>query len=107
MQDDELPPPGDDEPAQQQRHHIRAELDQLCEIKIGMRNWHQARLRDLTPEGFRLSLTDMPAVGTLLKIRLPGIAMLDAEVCWARNFEAGCKFVSPLSPYVFEHLVRS
>ncbi len=106
MQDDQLTPPGEDGPAQQQRRHERAEIDKLCEIKIGMRNWHQARLRDLTPEGFRLSLTDMPAVGTLLKIRLPGMSMLDAEVCWARNFEAGCKFANPLSPYVFEHLVR-
>lgn len=101
-----MPDNANDE-AHQQRRHPRAELDKLCEIKIGVRNWHQARLRDLTPEGFRLSLTDMPKVGTVLKIRLPGMAMLDAEVCWARNFEAGCKFANPLSPYVFEHLVRS
>ncbi|MEO5707621.1 MAG: PilZ domain-containing protein [Alteraurantiacibacter sp.] len=106
MQDDEPTLPGNDK-ANQQRRHERAEIDKLCEIKIGVRNWHQARLRDLTPEGFRLSLTDMPKVGTVLKIRLPGMAMLDAEVCWARNFEAGCKFTNPLSTYVFEHLVRS
>lgn len=105
MHDDETTPPGAE--SEQQHRHARAGMDKLCDIKIGIRNWHQARLRDLTPAGFRLSLTDMPAVGTLLKIRLPGMAMLEAEVCWARNFEAGCKFVSPLSPYVFEHLVRS
>lgn len=90
----------------QPRRTERAAIDKVCEIKIGIRNWHQARLKDLTPEGFRLSLTDMPAVGTMLKIRLPGMAMLDAQVCWARNFEAGCQFASPLSPYVFEHLVK-
>jgi len=81
-------------------------MDRTCEIKIGLRNWHQARLMDLTPEGFRLSLTDMPRVGTVLKIRLPGMAMLEAEVCWSREFQAGCKFSAPLSPYVFEHLVK-
>ena len=101
MQDD-----GSPDDSERQRRHERAEVDKVCEIKIGMRNWHQARLKDLTPEGFRLSLTDMPATGTALRIRLPGMNMLDAEVCWARNFEAGCKFASPLSPYVFEHFVR-
>jgi hypothetical protein len=106
MPDNDTTPSAGDDPGQQPRRHQRADMDKLCEIKIGQRNWHQARLRDLTPEGFRLSLTDMPAVGTLLKIRLPGMAMLDAEVCWARNFEAGCKFANPLSPYVFDHLVR-
>ena len=96
----------DAEREEQQRRQPRAEIDRQCEIKIGHRNWHLARLRDLTPEGFRLSLTDMPAVGTMLRIRLPGIAIMEAEVCWSRDFEAGCKFATPLSPYVFEHFVR-
>ena len=91
---------------QQPRKQERAAIDRQCEIKIGVRAWHVARLRDLTPEGFRLSLTDMPKVGTMLRIRLPGISIMEAEVCWARNFEAGCKFTQPLSPYVFEHFVR-
>ncbi len=99
MQEDPDPPP-------QQRKHDRAAVDRTCEIRIGTRAWHQARLRDLTPEGFRLALTDTPRVGTLLWIRLPNMAILEAEVCWFRNFEAGCKFQSPLSPYVFEHLLR-
>jgi hypothetical protein len=105
MQDDDVSSGGEGGPGQQ-RQSDRADLDALCEIRVGMRNWHQARLCDLTPEGFRLSLTDMPAVGTALKIRLPGMTLLDAEVCWAQDFEAGCRFAVPLSPYVFEHLVR-
>ena len=96
----------DAERDEQQRRQPRAEIYRQCEIKIGHRNWHLARLRDLTPEGFRLSLTDTPAVGTTLRIRLPGISIMEAEVCWARNFEAGCKFAQPLSPYVFEHFIR-
>ncbi|HSJ77796.1 MAG TPA: PilZ domain-containing protein [Erythrobacter sp.] len=91
---------------QQPRRQERAVIGCQCEIKIGNRQWHMARLLDLTPDGFRLSLTDMPAVGTKLRIRLPGISIMEAEVCWARNFEAGCKFSQPLSPYVFEHFVR-
>lgn len=94
------------DPADQQRRILRTEFDRQCEIRIGHRQWHMARLRDLTPEGFRLSLTDMPKVGTMLRIRLPGISILEAEVCWARDFEVGGKFAQPLSPYVFEHFVR-
>ncbi|MCX7676220.1 MAG: PilZ domain-containing protein [Alteraurantiacibacter sp.] len=75
-------------------------------VRIAGHNWHMAHLRDLTPEGFRVSLIDMPAVGTELRIRIPGLTILLAEVCWARGFEVGCRFVSPLSPYVFEHLIR-
>ena len=93
-------------PEQQPRKQQRAAMGCQCEIKIGTRQWHMARLMDLTPEGFRLSLTDMPAVGTAMRIRLPGISIMEAKVCWARNFEAGCKFAQPLSPYVFEHFVR-
>ena len=96
----------DSEREERPRRQERAAIDRSCEIKIGHRNWHLARLRDLTPEGFRLSLTDMPTVGTMLRIRLPGISLMEAEVCWARNFEAGCKFAQPLSPYVFEHFIR-
>lgn len=84
----------------------RTAIERTCEIRIGQRNWHMARLLDLTPEGFRLAITGMPRVGTSLKIRMPGMAMLEAEICWARDFEVGCRFASPLSPYVFEHLVR-
>ena len=94
------------EDAPHQRKAERAVMECLCDIKIGARAWHQARLRDLTPEGFRLSLTDNPAPGTRLLLRMPGMAMLEAEVRWSRNFEAGCQFSAPLSPYVFEHLTR-
>lgn len=100
------PAPGDKNEVEQQRSRERAAVNKDVEIKIGTRAWHRAQLRDLTPDGFRLRLTDMPAIGTRLMLRLPGMAMLEAEVCWSRDFEAGCKFAAPLSPYVFEHLVR-
>lgn len=102
---DDGPPDGESTP--HQRRQERAAVDKQCEIRIGNRAWHMARLRDLTPEGFRISLTDMPPVGTRMLIRLPGMAMMEAEVCWSRNFEAGCRFSAPLSPYVFEHFIRS
>ncbi|MCL6250150.1 PilZ domain-containing protein [Altererythrobacter sp. KTW20L] len=91
---------------EQQRRQPRATVNCTCDVRVGQRQWHQARLLDLTTEGFRLALTDTPAIGTVLRIRLPGISIMEAEVCWARNFEAGCRFIQPLSPYVFEHFVR-
>jgi hypothetical protein len=100
------PDPENNEDSEHHRKRDRAVVDKDVEIKVGARAWHRASLRDLTPDGFRLRLTDMPPVGTRLMIRMPGISMLEAEVCWSRDFEAGCKFTAPLSPYVFDHLVK-
>ena len=100
------PEPEENPEYDHQRSRERAAVNKDVEIKIGTRAWHRAHLRDLTPEGFRLRLTDMPAIGTRLMIRLPGMSMLEAEVCWSRDFESGCKFTSPLSTYVFEHLTK-
>lgn len=82
-------------------------MDDLCEVKVGSGKWQQARVTDLTAEGFRLSLTGNLQVGTNIKIRLPGLEILGAGVCWAKGYEVGCQFTHPLSLYVFEHMVRN
>lgn len=89
------------------RNNGRALVDIDCEIRIGSRAWRRARLADLTPDGFQVAIIDMPARGTPLYIRFAGIQMLQAEVCWARADTAGCRFATPISPYVFEHIIAS
>ncbi|MFD1959491.1 PilZ domain-containing protein [Novosphingobium panipatense] len=41
-----------------------------------------------------------------LRIRIPGLHLLSARLCWTRNGAAGCEFVEPLHVAVFEHIVR-
>ena len=89
-----------------QRGDDRAQLSLDCDLRVGSLQWHQATLLDLTTDGFRVKLTHRPNPGEPVRIRMAGLSPLEAEVCWWRDFEAGCRFVQPLSPYVFEHILR-
>ena len=84
----------------------RADVTLLCEVRQGSGAWRLARLTDLSHTGFKLSwLPDYDST-TPLRIRIPGMQALAARICWHRNREIGCEFVSPLHVAVFEHLVR-
>ncbi len=89
------------------RHNGRAQVDIDCQIRVANRAWRKARLADLTPDGFQVTLFDMPQRGTPLFIRFANIQLLQAEVCWAKADTAGCRFLTPISPYVFEHIVAT
>ena len=83
----------------------RAEVDLQCDIRVGTRAWRKARIADLTPGGFQVSILDMPPRGTPVFVRIPGLQMLHAQVCWNRVDTAGCQFDQPLSEYVFAHIL--
>lgn len=89
------------------RNNGRARVDIDCDIRIGNRAWRRAQLADLTPDGFQVTILDMPPRGTPLFIRFAGIQLLQAEVCWAKVDTAGCRFLTPISPYVFDHIVAT
>ncbi len=89
----------------QRRAHGRARVAISCELKIGTRAWHRAKLADLTPSGFQVATFDAPARGTPFYIRFAGLQMQHAEVCWGKDGMVGCRFLSELSSYVFEHIV--
>ena len=84
----------------------RARVDLECEIRVGKRAWRKARIADLTPGGFQVTILDMPPRGTPVFIRIPGLQMLHAEVCWTKVDTAGCKFGTGLSEYVYSHILR-
>ncbi len=93
--------------AENRRDSGRVQVDIDCEIRVGTRAWRKTRIADLTPGGFQVTIIDMPARGTSVYVRFAGIQMQQAEVCWADRDTAGCKFVTPLSLYVFDHIVAS
>lgn len=90
-----------------ERRHQRASVSIPCEVRVGTKAWRKAQIADLTPEGFQVTILDMPPRGTPLFVRFAGIQMLNAEVCWARADTAGCRFLTPLSAYVFDHIVST
>lgn len=79
----------------------------LCEVRQGTRPWKVARLEDLSPEGFRIGWLPDARLEVPLRIRIPGIQLLSARVCWLREGAIGCEFAEPLHVAVFEHIVRS
>ncbi|WP_340588456.1 PilZ domain-containing protein [Erythrobacter alti] len=89
------------------RENGRVKVDLNCEIRVGARAWRKTRIADLTPGGFQVTILDMPARGTSVYLRFAGIQLLHAEVCWSDRDVAGCKFETPLSPYVFDHIVAT
>ena len=89
------------------RASARAPVTIRCEVRIGFEKWHLLTVRDLSPEGFQIDWPRRCGDSLTLRIRIPGLEALPAEVRWREHGGAGCRFVAPLSPYVFEHIVRA
>ena len=68
-------------------------------------NGWTARLHNISTSGCMISLPDdgMPEVG-MLRLRIKGLAAIDAEVVWQHRNHAGVRFRVPLHPAAMEHL---
>lgn len=84
----------------------RAEVTLLCEVRQGSRPWQLVRLEDISQEGFCITWLAECAPGRPLRVKIPGIQILSAKVCWQRGKAVGCEFAEPLHVAVFEHIVR-
>ena len=84
----------------------RARLSILCEVRQGTGQWRMARLSDLSETGFKLAWLPDYDPSKPLRIRIPGIEMLSAKICWHEGKQIGCAFASPLHVAVFENIVR-
>ncbi len=84
----------------------RAEVAIFCEVRQGVRPWQVTRLDDLSCTGFRIAWLPNCSVDQQLRIRIPGMQVLSARVCWSDGKSAGCEFAQPLYPAVFDHIVR-
>lgn len=85
----------------------RAGLTLLCEVRQGTtRPWVRARLKDLSPRGFRIAWMPNVSESHPLRIRIPGMQPLTAHVRWRQGKALGCEFVETLHLAVFDHIVR-
>jgi hypothetical protein len=78
-----------------------------CEVRQGTRPWKAALLEDLSPGGFRIARLPDARAEVPLRIRIPGLHLLSARICWVREGAVGCEFAEPLHVAVFEHIVRA
>ncbi len=84
----------------------RAEVTLLCEVRQGSRPWKLVRLEDISQTGFCITWLPESAIDRPLRVKIPGIQILSAKVCWQRGKAVGCEFAEPLHVAVFEHIVR-
>ncbi|MEZ5744555.1 MAG: PilZ domain-containing protein [Sphingomonadaceae bacterium] len=92
---------------EREAREARAQVSLTCEIRQGTRPWKRTRLEDISRTGFRMAWfpncsRDMP-----IKIRIPGLQLLTADVRWQGESGFGCEFVEPLHIAVFEHIART
>lgn len=86
--------------------NVRANVSITCEVRQGTRPWRVTRLEDISPEGFRIAWLPGCHADTPLRIRIPGLQVLSADIRWKHGDAVGCQFSSPLYLAVFEHIVR-
>ena len=66
-----------------------------------------ATILDLSTHGFRASLSSPLAEGSVVWLKLPGLAAQQARVAWADGLMVGCALTAPLHPAVFDHIVTT
>jgi hypothetical protein len=84
----------------------RAELSLVCEVRQGFGPWKLARLEDISQTGFRIAWLPEADENKQLRIRIPGLQVLNANLRWRKGKAVGCAFAEPLHVAVFEHILR-
>lgn len=83
----------------------RAPVSLLCEVRQGFDAWRLVRLEDLSQSGFRIAWLPDACPAKPLRIRIPGLQMLTAQIRWQEGKSVGCEFAEALHPAVFSHIV--
>ena len=84
----------------------REDVTLICEVRQGTRPWQIVRLEDISERGFRIGWLPNTSPHAPLRIRIPGLHVLSANIRWQRGDAIGCEFTAPLHVAVFEHIVR-
>lgn len=62
---------------------------------------------DISCAGARVSSLNPLQPGTSFWIKLPNLEALEMTVVWSKGFEAGCRFLKPLHPAIFQVVAQA
>lgn len=93
--------------AASRREKERAPLGVVCEVRQGMAPWRRLSLEDISTGGFRIARFGPADPSQPVRIRIPGLQVLSAQICWQDGPAIGCAFQTPLHEAVFAHLLQS
>ena len=88
----------------EKRTALRFPTDLEASCRAPDRAW-TTRLRNISTSGCMIALAEGEvAEGAPLRLRIKGLAAIDAEVVWQHRNHAGVRFRVPLHPAAMEHL---
>jgi hypothetical protein len=73
-------------------------------LRAAGKNSYRVRVLDLSTDGCKVELVDVPRTGDRMRVKFEGIETLDAEVCWVEGHTAGLRFEHHLHPGVLDLL---
>jgi PilZ domain len=94
-----LPQPG--------RRTERASLNLAGGLRKSASTTLGATILDLSTHGFRAEVTAPLSEGTVVWLKLPGLAAQQGRVVWSDRLTVGCALTAPLHPAVFDHIVKT
>ncbi|BCA64025.1 hypothetical protein HMP09_3259 [Sphingomonas sp. HMP9] len=97
----------DFEPAERKSRRNAPRAPVSLDVRLGKTGRTLCRVVDLSIHGARLQTYSALKRGTSIWLNLPEIGQVVAEVMWADDYMAGCKFQTPLPAGVFEGLVTT
>jgi hypothetical protein len=74
---------------------LREEGSQLADVEVA----------DLSTDGFMMRCPLDLAPGALVWLKLSGCAPMKAEIVWAQDGKAGCRFTTPLYPAILDQII--
>ena len=87
-----------------ERVALRVEVMGDVSLRAAGKNSYRVRVLDLSTNGCKVELVDVPRNGDRMRVKFDGIESLDAEVCWVESHCAGLKFERQLHPGVLDLL---
>jgi hypothetical protein len=79
-------------------------------IAAGYRDgWYRGSVEviDLSPTGLKTESHLRLSPDTYIWLKLPGLEGWQARIAWVNGHEAGCEFIRPLHPAVFDRVVAA
>ena len=95
----------DFEPAERKSRRGATRAPVSLDVRIGKTGRTLCKVVDISIHGARLQTFSALKRGSSIWLNLPQIGQVVAEVMWADDYTAGCKFQIPLPVAVFEALV--
>jgi hypothetical protein len=87
----------------EKRAALRFPTDLEADCRTLERSW-SSRLRNISTSGCMITLPEGELPDDALRLRIRGLAAIDAEVVWQHRNHAGVRFRVPLHPAAMEHL---